>query len=180
MQWTRMDLAAVALASLISVFVIAYRSWLHYEYETAANQVTANVLAVAASVHDFHENTGRWFPMATGRKDRVQAYPDPFHPDARPYQGLDVERLRRENNSGLVLQLVRHQPRKDRAFPLHLFEVPYQQDEPYLRVLLDYGGRGQVETEIMMRVQEQLPDGILGEVDDHYYVVDLRKLIDGF
>ncbi|MEK9823965.1 MAG: hypothetical protein VW840_17500, partial [Gammaproteobacteria bacterium] len=70
--------------------------------------------------------------------------------------------------------------RKDRAFPLHLFEVPYQQDEPYLRVLLDYGARGQVETEIMMRVQEQLPDGILGEVDDHYYVVDLRKLIDGF
>lgn len=177
MRWTLLDLIAVASAALLSLAIAGYRGWQHYEMEMAAHLVTDNILAVARTVDEYHAQTGRWFPPGESAAPVVKIYPDPFNADAKPYQGLDIKRLRRENNAGMVMQLVQFQPKRDRSLPLHLFEVPYLPDQPYLRILLDYGSRGQVETEILMRVQEKLPESILGEIDDHYYVVDLRRLL---
>jgi len=178
MPWTRLDLALVASALVISLAVIAYRVSQHTRFENAAADIISNVYTVAGAVNQFHGNTGRWFPAGTTGEDRTQVYPDPFHPDAKPYQGLAAETLSRDNNAGLVIQLVEFQPEADPAFPVHLFSQPYRAGEPYLRILLDYGERGQTETEILIRAQNRLPANIIGEVDDHYYVIDLRRLID--
>ena len=177
MSWTKWDLTLVTLALSVAFVIAGYRGWQHYQLEKAAIEVTTNVFEVAGSVKDFRSKTGQWFPASNGESARVRIYPDPFSPDARPYQGLETELLSRDKNTGLTLQLVRFEPSKDRLFPIHLFDTPYQKDEPYLRVLLSYGRLGQVETEIMMRVQSKLPPGSLGEIDDHYYVIDMRKLI---
>ena len=177
MQWTKLDLVLVACAVLISLAVIVNRFSQHYQFESAARELADNIYSVAESVGKYHDKTGDWFPASNGSSGEMLVYPDPFNPGAKPYQGIPAEVLSRQNNAGLVMQLVRFQPESDSAFPVHLFEVSFRAGEPYLRILLDYGARGQAETEILMRVQERLPSGIVGEVDDHYFIVDLRRLI---
>ena len=51
-------------------------------------------------------------------------------------------------------------------YSVHLFDSPFQSNDPYLRVLLDYGQLGQAETETLIRVQERLPTGSIAELDD--------------
>lgn len=179
MAWTRLDFILVSAAVLISLAVISYRVSQHTRFETDATSITTNIETVAAAVEKYRGNTGRWFPVDLENSTSVLVYPDPFRPGAKPYQGLPAEILSRDNNAGLVMQLVRFEPEADPVFPVHLFDRPYEAGEPYLRILLDYGKRGQTETEILMRAQSRLPANSIGEVDDHYYVVDLRRLISG-
>ena len=144
---------------------------------SAANQTAENIHAITAAVRHYHSNTGRWFPEQEGQETQTQApqmYIDIFNKNKFHYQGLDERWLWRENNQGLVLQLVRFD--SNSSLPTHLFDAHYKNDEPYLRILLDYGERFAIESEILMRVQKQLPDGALAEIDDHYYIVDLRRL----
>lgn len=177
MPWTRLDLAVVLTAALISATVISYRTWQHLTFGFAAKEILETITTVATTVEQYRKKSGDWFPPSEAGDRRVQVYPDPFNPNAKPYQGLDTELLSQENNAGLVIQLARFQHGVTTDFPVHLFHEPYLDGEPYLRVLLDYGKRGQVETEILIRVQDALPDHVFGEVDDHYYVIDLRRLM---
>ena len=69
-------------------------------------------------------------------------YIDIFNKNKFHYQGLDERWLWRENNQGLVLQLVRF----DSLAPYPFIRAHYKNDEPYLRILLDYGERFAIES----------------------------------
>ena len=81
MQWTRWDLTFVIAAFVIAFIVAGYRSWQHYEIESAASEVTANIVEVATAVKSFRKETGQWFPVSKKPSSRVRIYPDPFSPD---------------------------------------------------------------------------------------------------
>ena len=75
--------------------------------------------------------------------------------------------------SGLVLQLVRFD--SNELLPTFI-RCTLQKRRTLPQVLLDYGERFAIESEILMQVQKQLPDGALAGIDDHYYIVDLGRL----
>ncbi len=174
--WTRFDILLVIMPLALALLLGGHRIYEHVRYERAADQVEENITEIATAVSSFHYQTGNWFPAASNAR-QVRVYLDPFHVQGMDYQGLDQELLWRENNFGMVLQLVRFDPALDRAIPIHIFDVPFETGEPYLRVLIDYGANMPVEREILLRVQSRLPDKSLAEIDDHYYVIDLRRLV---
>ncbi|XOV86925.1 MAG: hypothetical protein ACFHX7_18410 [Pseudomonadota bacterium] len=167
----------MGLAIVLTVSMLGYRAYQHIRYELEADQVTQNIQAVADAVKQFHDNTGRWFPKPKETETRMRVYLDPFHESTPDYQGLNQEWLWRENNFGMVLQLVKFAPGVDTSLTRHLFAEPFRKYEPYLRVLLDNGPKSLDEAEILVRVQNRLPDGSIAIVDDNYFVVDLRRLI---
>lgn len=175
--WTHLDRLLTGAALLITFALVGHRLYEHFRFEHAADQVFTNITAVADAVSTYHSNTGRWFPVSRGENSRMRVFLDPFHEAVPEYQGLNQEWLWRENNFGMVLQLVRFDPKLDQAIPIHLFLKSYQLNQPYLRVLTDYGPGNQAETEVLIRVQNKLPEGSVAEVDDHYYVIDLRRLM---
>ena len=178
MPWNRLELLLVGLAVTMTILLIGHRSYQHLYLERATDQISANIHDIAKGIQTYHRKTGRWFPKDVNGSGSIRVFPDPFHPNSPDYQGLEASSFDRASNYGVVLQLVRFDPTKDTVVPVHLFEAPFARDEPYLRLLLDYGERSQVETEILIRVQARLPLHAIGEVDDHYYVVDIRRLFD--
>lgn len=178
MPWTRLDFGLTMLALLLALLVLGHRAYELFYLNSAAGQVMGNIEQVAESVEKYHNKTGRWFPPADTNWSGAQVYPDPFHHDRTRYQGLDEELLWFEHNFGIVLQLIRFDAAGVLTVPANLFEQPFRFDEPYLRVLLDYDSEGRVEIEILDRLESRLPQGALAELDDHYYVIDLRRIID--
>jgi len=179
MAWTRLDRVLVVIPIVLFLMVLGWRAYVLLQLNDAADQVAENIRSVAKAAENYQAGTGRWFPLdaeEVGGARRVMIYMDVFDESNPSYQGLNDAWLRRENNSGLVLQLVKYELETS-DLPGHLFAVPYVDGEPYLRVLLDYGSRFLAESEIMLRVQALLPAGAIAEVDDHYYVVDLRRLV---
>lgn len=179
MRWTRLELTLVSLAVLLSLLMLGHRTYQHLYFENAADQITSRILQIAGAVETYHEKTGRWFPMDAKTNSEIRVFPDPFDDEMSEYQGLDQAVLERGSNSGVILQLVRFAPGQYHAVPPHLFESQFQENEPYLRVLLDYGQLNQAETEMLMRVQARLPAGAIAELDDHYYVIDIRRFFNG-
>ena len=179
MSWTKFELTMISLALLLGFSMISYRSYQHYYYESAAEQLVANIEKIASSVANYEKRTGRYFPISADGEAFVRLYPNPFDSVSVDFQGVDAALFDRGNNNGIVLQLVRFDLARDRPVSVHLFETPYQVGEPYLRLLLQYGSQGQVESEILIRAQSRMPLFSLGEIDDHYYVVDLRRFLDG-
>ncbi|MCB1646906.1 MAG: hypothetical protein KDI36_15710 [Pseudomonadales bacterium] len=175
--WTKADLLLTGLAILLSVSMLGYRGFQQIRYELEADKVAQNILAVADAVKQFHDNTGRWFPKPKETETRMRVYLDPFHETTPDYQGLNQEWLWRENNFGMVLQLVKFSPDFDTSLTRHLFAKPFLNHQPYLRILLDNSPKSLDEMEILFRVQNRLPEGSIANVDDNYYVVDLRRLI---
>lgn len=178
MPWTKLELSLVSIAVLLTVLTLGYRTYQHFYFERAAREVTGHIYEIAKATKNYEQKTGRWFPLESTDGRSVQIFPDPFHDDSPTYQGLNEAILERENNHGIVLQLAQFTTSQNATMPVHLFNVPYQRGQPYLRVLIDYGDQSQVETEILMRVQKKLPSGSIAERDDHYYVIDLRELSD--
>ncbi len=174
MKPTRLDLGLAGIALLITLLLIAHQITRDLSLQSQAREVAANITAVAETVSIYYQKTGRWFP---DNPNNQRIYDNPFDESAVPYQGLDVTRLHRDANAGMVLQLVRYEPTIDRAFFRHPFRVPLAPGEPFLRVLLDYGSSGQTETLVLLRLQELLPPESLVEIDDHYFIIDIRALI---
>jgi hypothetical protein len=58
----------------------------------------------------------------------------------------------------------------------HGFNSRFQSDDPYLRILLDYGSEHQRERAILRQLQQELNNGVLAKLDDHLFVLDLRGL----
>ncbi|MFT7246004.1 MAG: hypothetical protein ACI82A_003375 [Candidatus Azotimanducaceae bacterium] len=176
MPWTRFDLLLVSLAVLLMVLMIGYRTEQNLYFANAADDVTSKIAQVAEAVETYHDKTNRWFPMGGATNEEILVFPNPFDHDLPEYQGLDKTVLERKGNYGIILQLVRFSPELNNAVPVHLFNVPFQPSDPYLRVLLDYGQINQRETETLKRVQARLPIGSFAEIDDHHYVIDIRRL----
>lgn len=176
MPWTRFELVLVAIAVLLSVMMLGYRTQQYLYFENAADDITSNIFEVAQAVETYHEKTQRWFPIDVETNTRILVFPDPFHAGKLEFQGINKAVLDRQANAGVILQLVRFAPELNHAVPVHLFDSPFQPNDPYLRVLLDYGELNQAETETLMRVQERLPVGTIAELDDHHYVIDIRRL----
>jgi hypothetical protein len=179
MRWTRLELTLVSLAVLLSLLMLGHRTYQHLYFENAADQITSRILQIAGAVETYHEKTGHWFPMNPETNSEIRVFPDPFDDEMPEYQGLDQTVLEREGNAGVILQLVRFAPDQYQAVPVHLFSSPFKANEPYLRVLLDYGQLNQAETETLIRVQARLPAGAIAELDDHYYVIDIRRFFNG-
>lgn len=177
MPWTRLDILLTALALLLAALMLAHTGYEFIRADRAADQVWENIQGVSSAVERYRQKTGMWFPPTESGKFAGRVFPDPFHPDGAKYQGLDEKLLWFENNFGIISQLTRFDPAVDRTIPANLFEKPFLPGEPYLRVLVDYGKQNQVEESILLRVQTRLPEGALAELDDHYYVIDLRRLI---
>lgn len=175
MRWTRLELVLISTAVLLSLLMLGYRSYQYFQFENAADQITSRILQIAGAVETYHEKTGRWFPIDPETNSEIRVFPDPFDDKMPEYQGLDQTVLDRESNSGVILQLVRFSPDRNQSVPVHLFDSPFQANDPYLRVLLDYGQLNQAESETLIRVQERLPAGSIAELDDHYYVIDIRR-----
>ena len=176
MPWTRFELLLASMAVLLTVLMLGHRTQQYLYFENAADDITSNITLIAKSVETYHSKTQRWFPIDTETNAELFVFPDPFNIGTLEYQGLDKSVLKREANAGIILQLVRFTPEINQAVPVHLFDTPFQLNDPYLRVLLDYGQLNQAETETLMRVQERLPAGAIAELDDHHYVIDIRRL----
>jgi hypothetical protein len=176
MPWNRFELLLVFIAVLLTVVMLGYRTQQHLRLENAADDITSKIFQVAEAAETYHEKTQRWFPVDAETNAEILVFPNPFDDDQPEYQGLDKAVLEREGSTGVILQLVRFAPELDNAVPVHLFDSPFQSNDPYLRVLLDYGQLGQAETETLIRVQERLPTGSIAELDDHHYVIDIRRL----
>lgn len=174
--WNPLAATLAILPIVIASGLIAHRIYQQATLAQAAGELTDNIYAVAGAVHRYHDNTGEWFPDAAVTHGSA-LYINPFDDNAEPYQGLDTRHLWRENNHGVVLQLKGFTA--NQALPAHTFATPFSPGEPYLRLLLEYSERGQIQSEILLRVQANLPPGVLAELDDHYYVIDLRSLNDG-
>lgn len=177
MSWTRFEVSMISLALLLGFSMLSYRTYQHIYFERAASQIVANINQIADAVENYEKRTGDSFPLSADGESYIRLFPDPFSSATVDFQGVDAELFDRANNHGIVLQLVRFSVQRDRPVPIHLFETPYQVGEPYLRLLLQYGSQGQVESEILIRAQNRMPAFSIGEIDDHYYVVDLRRFI---
>ncbi len=178
MKATRLDILLIGVALTLTALALAWRGLEVRQIAQQASDVDSNIQAVAAAVHQYHEETGQWFPEEQTEDRPAQIYPDPFHHHLRPtsYQGLDERWLWFENNHGMLLQLVRF---SGNSLSPHLFNETFKEGEPYLRILLDYGLQEQSETHILMRLERELPQGSIVELDDHYFVIDIRQLGDG-
>ena len=174
---TRLDGLLISIALSLACLALVYRGYEYWVLDQRADQVIENIENVAKAVHHYHEQTGRWFPVE--QEDRpAQIYPDPFHHSimSTTYQGLDERWLWLENNFGMVLQLVRFEIDSETRVTQHVFDESMKDGEPYLRLLLDYGKRSKTDTRVLMALQDRLPAGALSELDDHYYVLDIRNL----
>ena len=171
--WTRLDLLAVGTALLISLVMLGDRLYTHLKLEQSAGSVAINLFAIADAVNEYHEHTGRWFPEELDDRP-LNIFPDPFHENSPSYQGLNEAWMLRENNAGLLLQLVRFDP--DIETQIHLFDAPLREHEVYLRILLDYDDEGKIESESMILLRNQLPQNTMVQIDDHYFAIDMKRL----
>ena len=171
-NWTRSDLAMTAVAILASLSVVGFGLLQQSATHGSAMKVVANIESIAAGVAVHHQQTGQWFP-----DEAIRVFPDPFREEPQHFQGVDPQWLAPENNDGLVLQLVRFDPESDLVHKQRLFSDPYRQNEPYIRILMDYGPNRQVELTRLRDVRNLLPEGSMISVDDLYYVIDLRRIV---
>jgi hypothetical protein len=174
---TRLDLLLIGIALVLTVVALTWRGLEYWRINSQTDEVFQNILAVAHAVHEYHDSTGRWFPEENDEGRPVQLYPDPFHHRkiSTSYQGLDERWLWLENNYGMVLQLIKFDESRVRI-SRYLFDESLGDGEPYIRILLDYGKNSQTETRLLMQLQDKLPAGAMIELDDHYFVIDVRQL----
>jgi hypothetical protein len=144
------------------------------ELHSSARQVVENIESIAAAVAVHHQHAGKWFPD----KD-IHVFPDPFREEPQHFQGVNPQWLARDNNFGMVLQLVRFDPDPYGLIKQQLFSKPYLENDPYIRILLGYGASEQVALARLREIRLRLPENSMIRVDDHYYVVDLRRIIHG-
>jgi hypothetical protein len=176
-SWTRLDRLLIVLAFVFPGWVITSMLLARADTYIAEEQVLANITAVAGTVRDYHQATGRWFPLVPHGNRAVRVYLNPFDDLAPDYQNLNNEWLWRENNHGMVLQLVGYDEPRDRWLGSHQFKLPFKQGEPYIRILVDYGSAGDTETAILRRLETEFAAGLLAKLDDHLYVLDIRGLV---
>lgn len=176
-SWNRLDILLIGFALLVILAVLGQRVFQHQQLSAEAEEVHGNIISSADAVEKFFRNTNSWFPSVDQQNAITRVYNDPFNDNEVIYQGLDLTRLSIDANHGLVLQLVRYDSSLDGVVPKHLFETPFGNGDPYLRILTDYGSQATREAEVLKRVQSRLPAQSIAEVDDHLYIVDLRRLI---
>ncbi|MFT4721580.1 MAG: hypothetical protein ACI9SB_002757 [Candidatus Azotimanducaceae bacterium] len=175
--WTRLDLMAVTLALVFPIITTGSLITTYLQSYWAETQVLSNVEGIAGVLREYHQATGRWFPLPDTEHDQARLYLNPFDDNAPQYQKLNEEWLWRENNHGMVLQLVNYDEVKDRWLSEQVFLRPFQHGEPYLRILLDYGDAGGQESNILRRLEDEYAEDILAKLDDHLYVLDLRVIV---
>lgn len=175
-HWSRLDVALVSLALVLTMALLGYRVVQHQQLSSAAQQVHNNILDTASSVNQLFIHTDHYFPISEGNTS-TRIYNDPFDVKESTYQGLDLKKLKPGSNHGLVLQLVRFDAAEDKLVGQHLFNISFQDGDPYLRIFTDYGKNSRVESEILHRLENSLPPQSLVEIDDHLYAVDLRRLL---
>ncbi|MFT7685263.1 MAG: hypothetical protein ACI9FB_000606 [Candidatus Azotimanducaceae bacterium] len=174
--WTRWDRVLLALAFAFPVYALGSQVMTRLDVYFAENQVFSNVQAIAGVVHTYRRSTGRWFPAADNGRSEVRVYLNPFDDVAPDYQNLNYEWLWRENNHGMVLQLVSYDEERDLWLSEYPVEHSFKQGEPYLRILLDSGVMGELESAILRRLESEFDTSLLAKLDDHLYVLDIRTL----
>lgn len=172
MRWTRLDVTLVVVPLIVAALFIGNRLYGEFRLYRAATQVVEHIESIAGAVETFHDHTGRWFP------DGMRVYLSRFTEEPGSYQGIQPEWLYLENNAGMVMELVRYDAIRDRNLPYHLFAEPFQTGEPYMRILLDYGESHREEAVVLSRVHDKLPAKSMSKVNDHLYILDLRRVID--
>jgi hypothetical protein len=175
-SWSRLEVLLLVLALCFPVGAGTSHFYNEMQTRVAGTQVVKNVRAIAASTNAYHNATDRWFPVSAKGHARLRVFPNPFDEHTTEYQSLDKALFARENNHGMVLQLVSYDENKDGWLNDHGFNSRFQSDDPYLRILLDYGSEHQRERAILRQLQQELNNGVLAKLDDHLFVLDLRGL----
>jgi hypothetical protein len=172
-NWTQLDVLCVGVGLLLLFSLIGQRLYIELEATLQSADVIENINSVSKVVHKQKSATSTWFPPDIRKR---HTYIDPFAEQPYIYQGLDERLLWREENYGIVLQLVRFDESYEFEIDSNTFSSPLKDGEPYLRLLLDYGIKTRHETAIMRKIERKLEKTSLSRIDDHLYVLDLRAL----
>lgn len=181
MRWTRLDLLLVIFPLAVGFVITAERIHVGYGLASQASQVTENIDRIANAVEKYRANTGSWFPPLNEDEPRADSnlvYLNVFDMEAEVFQGLLDEWFYIENNAGLILQLARFHADTAPIVAKHTFDRPFAEGDPYLRLMIGYGDRMPEEDRILSMVRERMPAGSFVRIDDHFYLIDLREVID--
>ncbi len=178
MNPTRLDTFLVSLAVGLTILLLCTRLFNYLQLQAEADQIHSNIQAIAETVHEFKEQTGQWFPQKAASEEYT--FPDPFryHHVATKYQGLEERWFTPGQNHGIIIQLVRFDSSKESRLTRHIFETALKNGEPYIRMLLHNRDSMETKSTVVMMLQNKLPAGTLAEINDHYFVVDIRELQD--
>jgi hypothetical protein len=171
--WTRLDILCVGVGLLLLFSLIGERLYIELEATLQSADVIENINSISKAVHKQKSATSTWFPPGVKKR---HIYIDPFAEQPNIYQGLDARLLWREENYGIVLQLIRFDESYEFEIDSNTFSSPLKTGQPYLRLLLDYGVKTRHETAILRKVEHKLEKASLSQIDDHLYVLDLRAL----
>ena len=179
MKATKLDILFGAVAVGLTVLLLGTRLFNYMQLQSDADEMYRNLQSISTAVHEFKAQTGEWFPEATSAS-AMFSFPDPFNFPrvSDQYQGLEDQWFSTENNHNMIVQLVRFDSERANRVTRHLFQHALSDGEPFIRILLPYGNETTTDTRILLMLQDQLPPQSLAEVDDHYFVLDLRQLND--